>query len=67
MIKMSTFSVEFIYMLSGDVTYRHAGSSYRLKPGDALLFDSGALHGPEALAKLPATYLSIIIYPRQQG
>jgi transcriptional regulator with XRE-family HTH domain len=59
--------VEFIYMLSGEVTYRHADASYRLKPGDAFLFDSGALHGPQDLAKLPATYLSIIIYPRPQS
>ena len=58
--------VEFIYMISGEVTYRHADAAYRLKPGDALLFDSGALHGPESLARLPATYLSIIIYPRGQ-
>jgi transcriptional regulator with XRE-family HTH domain len=56
--------VEFIYMLSGEVTYRHADQEYPLKPGDALMFDSGALHGPERLVSLPATYLSIIVYPR---
>jgi transcriptional regulator with XRE-family HTH domain len=57
--------VEFIYMLSGEVVYRHAEGRYRLKPGDALLFDSGALHGPEEFVQLPMTYLSIIVYPRQ--
>ena len=41
--------VEFIYMLSGEVVYRHAGQKYRLQAGDALMFDSGALHGPEEL------------------
>jgi transcriptional regulator with XRE-family HTH domain len=56
--------VEFIYMLGGEVTYRHADQEYHLKPGDALMFDSGALHGPERLVSLPATYLSIIVYPR---
>ena len=56
--------VEFIYMLSGEVTYRHADQEYHLRPGDALMFDSGALHGPEHLVSLPATYLSIIVYPR---
>ncbi|MDD3445787.1 MAG: XRE family transcriptional regulator [Zavarzinia sp.] len=55
---------EFLYMLSGEIQYRHADRIYDLKPGDALLFDSGAAHGPERLTKLPATYLSIIIYPR---
>jgi transcriptional regulator with XRE-family HTH domain len=56
--------MEFIYMLTGEVDYRHGDSSYRLRPGDSILFDSGALHGPEKLAKLPMTYLSIIVYPR---
>jgi transcriptional regulator with XRE-family HTH domain len=56
--------MEFIYMLTGEVEYRHGDSSYRLRPGDSILFDSGALHGPEKLVKLPMTYLSIIVYPR---
>jgi transcriptional regulator with XRE-family HTH domain len=53
---------EFIYMLTGEVVYRHADQTYHLRPGDALLFDSGALHGPEMLVAGPITYLSIIIY-----
>jgi DNA-binding XRE family transcriptional regulator len=56
--------VEFIYMLSGRVRYRHADKSYVLEPGDALFFDAAARHGPEELIKTPMTYLSIIIYPR---
>jgi transcriptional regulator with XRE-family HTH domain len=56
--------VEFIYMLTGRVLYRHADKAYPLAPGDALFFDATALHGPEELIKLPMTYLSIIIYPR---
>lgn len=56
--------VEFIYMLTGEVVYRHAGHDYTLQPGDALLFDSGGLHGPAKLVEAPMTYLSIIIYPR---
>ncbi|MCX5495270.1 XRE family transcriptional regulator [Kaistia dalseonensis] len=55
---------EFIYMLTGTVDYFHAGETYRLEPGDAILFDSGAPHGPETLVEAPMTYLSIIIYPR---
>ncbi len=53
---------EFIYMLTGEVIYRHADRTYHLKPGDSLLFDSGALHGPESLVERPMTYLSIIVY-----
>jgi transcriptional regulator with XRE-family HTH domain len=56
--------IEFIYMLSGEVVYALGDRSYHLSPGDALLFDSGAPHGPEKLLKTPMTYLSIIIYPR---
>ncbi|GLH80293.1 XRE family transcriptional regulator [Bradyrhizobium sp. SSBR45G] len=57
--------VEFIYMLSGKVRYRHADRLYLLEPGDALFFDAAARHGPEELIKAPMTYLSVIIYPRR--
>ena len=56
--------IEFIYMLTGEVIYRHADQTYRMTPGDSLLFDAGALHGPEELVHLPMTYLSIITYAR---
>jgi hypothetical protein len=51
-----------IYMLSGKVVYRHGDQTYPLEPGDTLMFDSAALHGPETLVERPATYLSIIVY-----
>ncbi|MGJ5180201.1 helix-turn-helix domain-containing protein [Bradyrhizobium oligotrophicum] len=57
--------VEFIYMLSGKVRYRHADRLYLLEPGDALFFDAAARHGPEELINAPMTYLSVIIYPRR--
>lgn len=56
--------VEFIYMLDGEVDYRHGAQSYRLRAGDSLLFDSSALHGPEQLSGEECHYLSIIVYPR---
>jgi len=56
--------MEFIYMLSGKVIYRHADKLYPMSPGDALFFDAAAPHGPEELIDRPMTYLSIIIYPR---
>ena len=55
--------VEFIYMLSGEVIYRHASQTYRLTPGDSLYFDSDAPHGPEQLVELPIHFLSVIIQP----
>ena len=57
--------VEFIYMLTGEVVYRHGDQSYHLRPGDALLFDSAAPHGPEKLVVQPMTYLSIITYGKE--
>ena len=56
---------EFIYVLSGEAIYAHGDRTYRLRPGDALMFDSGAPHGPERLVKVPMTFLSIIIYLRR--
>ena len=56
--------VEFIYMLEGELIYRHANNEYLLAPGDSLLFDAEALHGPAKLLNFPITYLSVITYPR---
>ena len=56
--------IETIYMLEGEVDYRHGDEVYPLKPGDTLFFDADAPHGPEVLVKLPARYLSIISYPQ---
>ena len=55
-------AANFLYMLTGEVVYRHADQTYHLKPGDALMFDSSALHGPETLVVRPMTYLSIFMY-----
>jgi len=56
--------IETIYMLEGELQYRHSDTLYPLKPGDTLFFDADAPHGPEVLEKLPARYLSIISYPQ---
>ena len=56
--------IETIYMLEGEVDYRHGDAVYNLRPGDTLFFDADAPHGPERLIKLPARYLSIISYPQ---
>lgn len=58
--------LEFLYMISGEVVYRHANLLYRMRAGDSLLFDADAPHGPEQLVRLPARYLSIICYRPNQ-
>lgn len=59
--------LEFLYMLQGEVVYRHGDKLYTMQPGDSLFFDADAPHGPEQLLKLPARYLSIISYPHRNG
>ena len=56
--------LEMLYMLEGEVTYRHGDQLFHLEPGDSLFFDADARHGPEVLNKLPARYLSVISYPQ---
>ncbi len=56
--------IETIYMLEGELLYRHSDRLYHLRPGDTLFFDADAPHGPEGLERLPARYLSIIAYPQ---
>ncbi|MDG1531040.1 MAG: XRE family transcriptional regulator [Paracoccaceae bacterium] len=59
--------IETIYMLEGEVDYRHGNDVFSLKLGDTLFFDADAPHGPETLVNLPAKYLSIISYPQRKS
>lgn len=58
--------LEFLYMLEGEVRYRHGEKLFTLRPGDSLFFDADARHGPEVLVKLPIRFLSIISYPERR-
>jgi len=57
--------LEFIYMLEGEVVYRHGDATYIMEVGDSLFFDASSPHGPEEMRKLPIRYLSVISYPRE--
>ena len=57
--------IEFIYVLEGEVGYRHGARTWLLGPGDSLYFDADAPHGPEELRKLPIRFLSVITYVRE--
>lgn len=59
--------MEFLYMLEGEVVYRHGEQRFTMQPGDSLFFDADAQHGPEEHVKLPARYLSIISYPQRHA
>ncbi|WP_179506155.1 MULTISPECIES: XRE family transcriptional regulator [unclassified Sphingomonas] len=58
---------ELIHMLEGNLVYRHGDRRFELSPGDTLLFDSQAQHGPETMGPGTLRYLSIIVYPRGNG
>lgn len=57
--------MEFLYMLEGEIVYRHGEQLFTMQAGDSLFFDADAPHGPERLVTLPARYLSIISYPQR--
>jgi transcriptional regulator with XRE-family HTH domain len=57
--------LEFIYILEGEVVYRHGDKKFPMKVGDSLFFDSTTPHGPEEMLKLPIRFLSVISYPRE--
>lgn len=53
---------EFIFILSGEIIYRHGHLCYQLGQGDSLTFDGNVAHGPEKLIKVPIRMLSVIMY-----
>ncbi|KAB0682738.1 helix-turn-helix domain-containing protein [Aureimonas leprariae] len=59
--------MEFLYMLEGEVIYRHGNRRFHMRPGDSLFFDADAPHGPEELVVLPSRYLSLISYPQARS
>ncbi len=58
--------IEILYMLEGEVSYRHGEQRFHLRPGDSLFFDADAPHGPDELIKLPIRFLCVISYPQSR-
>lgn len=56
--------VEFLYMVEGELVYRHGSRNFKLAPGDSLFFDSDVPHGPEELVQVPIRFLAILVYSR---
>lgn len=54
--------VEFIYLLTGKMEYRHGPHTYHILPGDSLTFRGEVSHGPVRLIMTPIIFLSLIIY-----
>jgi transcriptional regulator with XRE-family HTH domain len=63
----STFQhtgVEFLFVISGSMQYRYGERRFALKPGDSLLFDAAAQHGPEKFGASSVSYLSVVFNMR---
>jgi len=56
---------ELLYMLKGEMDYRHGGEVYHLEPGDSLFFEGHLEHGPVKIYRPPVEFLTIISNPRQ--
>lgn len=64
----STFQatgVEFIHVLEGTMTYRCSDFLYKLGPGDSMLFDAHALHGPEEIGPGQVKFLITMFNVRE--
>src|SRR5258708_31582227 len=55
---------ELLFMLEGEMDYRHDDQIYHLSPGDSLFFDGAIEHGPVMVYSPPVRFLSIISNPK---
>lgn len=50
---------EFLYVLSGRMTYGHGSYEYEMSPGDSLLLNGEGPHGPLELLEVPVVFLAV--------
>lgn len=53
---------QFIYMLQGQIDYRHGQTVYPLRTGDAFTFDARVPHGPVRLVEVPIRFLAMTVF-----
>ena len=53
--------IEYLHVLEGQMRYAYGRHTYDLGPGDSLLFDGAAPHGPDQLEVVPIRFLSVIV------
>lgn len=51
---------QFIFILDGELLYRHGDNCYLMSKGDSLQFDAEKQHGPESVRSLMTRYLSVL-------
>ena len=52
--------VEFIQIVSGEMTYHCGDQTYEMAPGDTLTFEAGAPHGPTILHTPVVVFLTVV-------
>jgi transcriptional regulator with XRE-family HTH domain len=60
-----TTGIQFLHVLEGRMKYRYANRLYDVKPGDSLLFDPNAAHGPEEIDTVPVRFLALFFNIRE--
>ena len=53
---------QFIYVLEGQLNYRHGNKTYLMSEGDSLLFQADVPHGPEQLLRTPVRYITVLCF-----
>ncbi len=59
--------MEFLYMLSGDMSYRYGTRQFDIREGDTLIFDGRTPHGPEKILKSPAKFIVLMTNTMDNG
>jgi transcriptional regulator with XRE-family HTH domain len=54
---------ELLFMIKGEMDYRHAEKVYHMKPGDSLFFDGNVEHGPVRVYHPPVEFVCVISNP----
>jgi transcriptional regulator with XRE-family HTH domain len=55
---------ELLFMIKGEMDYRHTGTVYHLRAGDSLFFDGNSEHGPIKVYNPPVEFVCVISNPR---
>ena len=50
---------EFVYVVEGEMDYRHQETTFRMEVGDGILFDAEGIHGPARIIQAPVRFLSV--------
>ena len=57
---------EMLYLVEGEMEYRHGDEVFHMQPGDCLTFEGEIPHGPGKLIKVPIRLLSVMNYAHSE-